>query len=81
MTPVLANQAKSTRDAVVLNERPRKTLGYEPPAERFNKCVHPSVELTTQGRQPLTWEVAGQPEAGPVDRKVKYYRLSHKGFH
>jgi IS30 family transposase len=33
------SQAKLNRVARELNERPRKTLGYHSPAERFNECV------------------------------------------
>jgi len=33
------SQAKLNAVARELNERPRKTLGYESPAERFNQCV------------------------------------------
>lgn len=33
------SQAKLNAIARELNERPRKTLGYETPAERFNACV------------------------------------------
>jgi IS30 family transposase len=33
------SQAKLSAVARQLNERPRKTLGYETPAERFNACV------------------------------------------
>ncbi len=35
----LHSQAKLNAIARQLNERPRKTLGYETPAERFNACV------------------------------------------
>ncbi len=35
----LHSQAKLNAVARQLNERPRKTLGYETPAERFNACV------------------------------------------
>ena len=35
----LHSQAKLNAVARRLNERPRKTLGYETPAERFNACV------------------------------------------
>ncbi|MCP4992945.1 MAG: IS30 family transposase, partial [Gammaproteobacteria bacterium] len=33
------SQAKLNAIALQLNERPRKTLGYESPADRFNRCV------------------------------------------
>jgi IS30 family transposase len=33
------SQAKLNAVARRLNERPRKTLEYETPAERFNACV------------------------------------------
>lgn len=33
------NQQKLNQVARQLNERPRKTLNYESPAERFNQCV------------------------------------------
>ncbi|MEQ3708388.1 MAG: IS30 family transposase, partial [Tateyamaria sp.] len=33
------SQAKLSAVARQLNERPRKTLNYETPAERFNACV------------------------------------------
>jgi IS30 family transposase len=35
----LHSQAKLNAVARQLNERPRKTLEYETPAERFNACV------------------------------------------
>ncbi|MEO5813534.1 MAG: IS30 family transposase, partial [Rhodanobacter sp.] len=37
----ISNVSQATLDAVArkLNERPRKTLGYEPPAERYRQCV------------------------------------------
>jgi IS30 family transposase len=33
------SQAKLNGVARHLNERPRKTLGFDTPAERFNACV------------------------------------------
>jgi IS30 family transposase len=33
------SQAQLNKIARLLNERPRKTLGFEAPAERFNQCV------------------------------------------
>lgn len=33
------SQTKLNAVARQMNERPRKTLGYETPAERFNACV------------------------------------------
>ncbi|HTN93574.1 MAG TPA: IS30 family transposase, partial [Gallionella sp.] len=33
------SQAKLNGVARQLNQRPRKTLNYETPAERFNQCV------------------------------------------
>jgi IS30 family transposase len=33
------SQAKLNAIARRLNERPRKTLNFETPAERFNQCV------------------------------------------
>jgi hypothetical protein len=40
-TPALSIHSQSKLSAVArqLNERPRKTLEYETPAERFNACV------------------------------------------
>ena len=35
----LYSQAELNKVARELNERPRKTLGFETPAERFNQCV------------------------------------------
>jgi len=37
------SQAKLNAVARQLNERPRKTLGYDTPAERFNACVASTV--------------------------------------
>jgi IS30 family transposase len=36
------SQQKLSQVARQLNERPRKTLNYESPAERFNQCVAPT---------------------------------------
>lgn len=33
------SQAELNKVARLLNERPRKTLGFESPADRFNECV------------------------------------------
>ncbi|HXW41028.1 MAG TPA: IS30 family transposase, partial [Xanthobacteraceae bacterium] len=35
----LYSQAQLNKVARQLNERPRKTLGFATPAERFNACV------------------------------------------
>ena len=44
----LHSQAKLGAIARQLHERPRKTLLYQTPAERFAECVAASVELTAQ---------------------------------
>ena len=47
------SQAKLDAVARELNERPRKTLEYETPAERFSQCVATTAWIRTQNK-PLT---------------------------
>ena len=41
------SQAQLNKVARQLNERPRKTLGFETPAQRFNACVASIAEPAT----------------------------------
>ena len=45
---LIYSQAKLSAVARRLNERSRKTLSYETPAERFNACVASIIEPTTK---------------------------------
>ena len=51
------SQAHLNKVARQLNERPRQTLQFETPAERFNACVASTVELAGQLR---TCSVSGR---------------------
>ena len=42
------SQAHLNRIALRLNQRPRKTLGFETPADRLRAVLHCPVEPTTQ---------------------------------
>jgi hypothetical protein len=42
------SQSKLSAVARQLNERPRKTLEFETPAEQFTACVASTVEITSQ---------------------------------
>jgi IS30 family transposase len=39
-------QADLDQEALRLNQRPRKTLGFKPPPVNFNKVLHRPFELT-----------------------------------
>jgi len=45
------SQAKLNAVARKLNDRPRKTLNYETPAERYRQSVASSVEFTAESRR------------------------------
>jgi len=55
------SQAQLNKVARQLNEQPRKTLGLEIPAERFNACVA-SIGLDRRGKTDIPNRPAGCPE-------------------
>ena len=58
------SQAKLYAIARRLNERPRKTLNFETPAQRFNQCVA-SIGWNRSRKQPYGQESSMQVESDP----------------
>ena len=61
------SQTHLNKVARQLNERPRKTLAFEPPAERFNACVAESAILREAGlRSALFWGLTAKIRNGAL---------------
>jgi hypothetical protein len=59
------SQAHLNKVARQLNERPRKTLGFETPAEKFNACVASGqIEIPQCSRTEVCYRLGRQHRSG-----------------
>ena len=66
------SQAHLNKVARQLNERPRKTLGFETPAEKFNACVASTGEAASDnGHNKMKSIVLSDTEAR--DRATRHF--------